>query len=123
MIIISSLSLESFLSCYFKRRRAHKDYALIEWASDESLQLQRLAQEGIGWGTWSNCTEIIPTTAGTGETLGSVDISDLDHPKLYRPGHYDLTEKLTSNSTTELANARALMCVQAGGSPITAAES
>ncbi|KAI1112030.1 hypothetical protein F5Y14DRAFT_453476 [Nemania sp. NC0429] len=49
-VIILQFSLEYLLACYFKRRQTGKEYALIEWESNESLQLHRLAEEGVGWG-------------------------------------------------------------------------
>ena len=55
----------------------------MEWATNETLQLQRLAHEEIGFGEWTQTTGSIPITE-TGNTLAILDISDPDHPKLGR---------------------------------------
>ncbi|KAJ3569047.1 hypothetical protein NPX13_g6215 [Xylaria arbuscula] len=49
---------------------------------------QRLAHEELGFGTWSEVTETIPLTK-TGELLGSLDITDPDHPTLCRSSNQD----------------------------------
>ncbi|KAI1778679.1 hypothetical protein F4818DRAFT_306952 [Hypoxylon cercidicola] len=82
VIILVSFILEPLLAC-LQQRRKRKDYALIEWDANEMLQLQRLAQEGSGWGTWSNCAKSIPTTASPEEALGGVDYSNPNHLKLH----------------------------------------
>lgn len=93
-----SFILEPLLA-YFQQRRERKDYALVEWDANEMLQLQRLAQEGFGWGTWSNCTKSIPTTASPEEALGGVDYSNPDHLKLHISRRAtDLSDKSTSLS-------------------------
>ena len=51
---------------------------------NETLQLQRLAYEEIGLGTWSGGAKSIPTTLA-GEELGVLDLTDLDHPRLSAP--------------------------------------
>ncbi|KAI0155334.1 hypothetical protein GGR57DRAFT_491761 [Xylariaceae sp. FL1272] len=66
---------------WLHRRRAYKQFKHLEWTSDTTLQLQRLAYEGIGQGTWSRGTRAIPTT-DDGELLALLDISNLEHPVL-----------------------------------------
>ena len=61
LLIVLSFSIESILSCLHRRRR-YNQYKYLEWMSNESLQLHRLAHEGVGWGTWSRATEDIPVT-------------------------------------------------------------
>lgn len=55
----------------------------MEWTTNETLQLQRLAHEEIGFGNWSRTTSSIPIIE-TGDILAILDISDPDHPKLGR---------------------------------------
>jgi hypothetical protein len=57
------------------------DYAYAEWQAGSTLQLQRLAQEGVGAGTWINATDAVPTTS-PGDTLAVVDLTDRRHPRL-----------------------------------------
>ncbi len=45
------------------------------------LQLQRLAHEELGLGTWGGTADDYPLTQ-PGECLATVDISDPEHPKL-----------------------------------------
>ncbi|XXH04288.1 hypothetical protein Hte_010702 [Hypoxylon texense] len=94
LIILVSFILEPLLA-YLQHRRERKDYALVEWDANEMLQLQRLAQEGFGWGTWST-TKSIPTTASPEEALGGVDYSNPNHLKLHVSRRAtDLSEKST----------------------------
>ncbi|KAJ2995274.1 hypothetical protein NUW58_g1320 [Xylaria curta] len=83
LIILVSVLLEPILS-YFHHEKKYKQYAYLEWVTNETLQLHRLAHEEAGWGTWSNATETIPTTK-EGELLAPLDLEDLSHPKLRRP--------------------------------------
>ncbi|KUJ21309.1 uncharacterized protein LY89DRAFT_778879 [Mollisia scopiformis] len=80
LIIIISFVMEPILRTLQKRRK-YKEYAILEWTTNEALQLHRLANEELQLGTWSGCTDMIPTTK-RGEMLASLDISDLDHPIL-----------------------------------------
>lgn len=61
----------------------YKQYAYLEWITNDTLQLHRVAHEGSNKtdGTWSRCTSWVPTTA-PGALLSSLDISDLKHPRL-----------------------------------------
>lgn len=61
----------------------YKQYAYLEWMTNDTLQLHRVAHEGPNKtdGTWSRCTSWVPTTA-PGVLLSSLDISDLKHPTL-----------------------------------------
>lgn len=68
------------------------------------LQLQRLAQEGSGWGTWSNCTKSIPTTTSPEEALGGVDYSNPKHLKLHVSRKAtDLSEKTCESKAEEVS--------------------
>ncbi|GAW18725.1 hypothetical protein ANO14919_082060 [Xylariales sp. No.14919] len=83
LITLTSYILEP-VSGLLYRRWGFKSYAHLEWASQTTLQLQRLAHEELGSGTWSNGTKEIPTTE-VGDLLVSLDISDPDHPVLRLP--------------------------------------
>lgn len=81
LILITSYSLEPILAC-LHRRRKYRQYAYLEWTTNETLQLHRVANEGQTGSdtTWSRCTSMVPTTA-SGVLLSSLDISDLKHPR------------------------------------------
>ncbi|KAH8785389.1 hypothetical protein F5883DRAFT_708240 [Diaporthe sp. PMI_573] len=83
LVLAASYSLEPILACLHRHRR-YKQYAYLEWVTNETLQLQRLAHEEANeasGGAWSRCTNWVPTTA-PGVPLSSLDISDLEHPRL-----------------------------------------
>ncbi|KAL1854465.1 hypothetical protein Daus18300_011386 [Diaporthe australafricana] len=82
LVLVVSYSLEPILDC-LHRRRKYKQYAYLEWVTNETLQLHRLAHEEADGasGPWSRCTNWIPTTS-PGVALSSLDISDLKHPRL-----------------------------------------
>ncbi|KAF2864863.1 hypothetical protein BDV95DRAFT_600244 [Massariosphaeria phaeospora] len=117
LTILLDLTLESLidifhskripLPSYFKRKRRHAhshppSYAQLEWKSNNSLQLHRLAHEeaedpgsgcgaGAGAVTWDKCTEIVPVTVGMGTetepvTLPLLDVRDARHPRHPRRG-------------------------------------
>ncbi|KAK8040074.1 hypothetical protein PG993_008485 [Apiospora rasikravindrae] len=44
-------------------------------------QLHRLAQDELGYGKWSGCTDMVPVTRPE-DRLADLDISDLDYPRL-----------------------------------------
>ncbi|KKY13326.1 hypothetical protein UCDDS831_g09109 [Diplodia seriata] len=53
LVILASWILEPLVA--FVQRRCRLDsYARLEWCANETLQLQRLAHEELGMGTWSN---------------------------------------------------------------------
>jgi len=62
-----------------RKRRGKKSYSRLEWASNGTLQLQRLAHEQLGFGTWNGCTQDVPTTR-YGESLALLDVTDSSHP-------------------------------------------
>lgn len=82
LIVITSYSLEPILAC-LHRRRKYRQYAYLEWVTNETLQLHRVAHERPNEvvRTWSRCTGWVPTTA-PGVLLSSLDISNLKHPRL-----------------------------------------
>jgi hypothetical protein len=61
----------------------HPLHGAIEWSQTSILQLQRLAHEEAGYGTWSGCDHTVPVTEA-GQFLGRLDLSDTTHPALVR---------------------------------------
>lgn len=92
--MITSYSLEPILAC-LHRRRQYRQYAYLEWTTNETLQLHRVANEGPNKSdaTWFRCTSMVPTTA-PGINLSSLDISDLKHPRLLSTGQGEITPSL-----------------------------
>ncbi|KAI1762725.1 hypothetical protein GGR53DRAFT_532247 [Hypoxylon sp. FL1150] len=84
LIIITSYILEP-LFAYLYRKSRYREYSHLEWTANGTLQLQRLAHEGQGLQDWAKCDEEVPITDPM-VYLASLDISDLDHPRLCYPG-------------------------------------
>ncbi|KAI1812341.1 hypothetical protein GGS20DRAFT_587633 [Poronia punctata] len=72
------------ISDFLHKEKGYKQYQHLEWITNATLQLQRLGHEAKGLGTWSKCTESIPTTEPD-ELLGCLEITDPGHPVLYPP--------------------------------------
>lgn len=68
----------------FLCKKGYRQYAHLEWTTNTVLQLQRLAHEELGLGTWSGCADTVPTTKAT-EVMASLDITDIHHPVLSLP--------------------------------------
>ncbi|KAF1941655.1 hypothetical protein EJ02DRAFT_512318 [Clathrospora elynae] len=60
-------------------------YSRLEWCSNGTLQLQRLAHEELGAGVWTNCTQDMPTTRCGEDKLALLDITDQSHPVFRAP--------------------------------------
>ncbi|KAJ4355598.1 uncharacterized protein N0V89_003618 [Didymosphaeria variabile] len=58
-----------------------KNYKLVRWALDDKLQLQRLAFEGAGVGSWHAGIGAVPTTKRT-QTFGMEMSGDKRHPTM-----------------------------------------
>lgn len=80
IIILLELTIEPLLR-YIQRHRNIRLYERLEWVTNGSLQLQRMAHEELGAGTWSGTAETVPTTSRD-EPLAILDISDQRHPHL-----------------------------------------
>ncbi|KAI7782645.1 hypothetical protein LA080_013133 [Diaporthe eres] len=61
IIILASYTAEPVLTFFYFRRK-YEDYKYLEWAANGTLQLQRLAYQGVGSEKWSNYTDDIPKT-------------------------------------------------------------
>ncbi|KAI1735695.1 hypothetical protein F4680DRAFT_469873 [Xylaria scruposa] len=80
LLVVISYLVEP-ASAWLQKRGSNWQYKHLEWTTNATLQLQRLAHEGIGQGTWSKGAETIPSTKED-EHLGLLDISNLEHPML-----------------------------------------
>jgi len=66
------------------RMQRKKPFASIEWVTNDTLQLQRLAHEAVGAGQWQGAYDDYPRTR-KGDLLAVLDISDKEHPVLRAP--------------------------------------
>jgi hypothetical protein len=80
LLIATSLVLDTLVG-FVQRKRNLRDYQRVQWALNEKLQLQRLAYEEAGMGTWSGGTDLVPVTK-PGETFGMPPDVDPDHPRI-----------------------------------------
>jgi hypothetical protein len=88
-IIILDQTLDQLVSYWHRRRQKKKNadaesaYARLEWRSNATLQLMRMAHEQSGCGHWSNAAGLVPVTQ-PGEKLAILDVADESHPLLER---------------------------------------
>lgn len=61
LVILVSYMAEPLLTLFYSRRK-YEEYKCLEWAANSTLQLQRLAYQGLGSEKWSNYTDDIPMT-------------------------------------------------------------
>ena len=66
---------------FVQTRAQLNQYSRLEWNTNGTFQLQRLAHEELGIGDWDAADEAIPTTKSDTD-LAPLDISDLKHPRL-----------------------------------------
>lgn len=96
--MLAGFFLEPVLAALFKlpwfQHNQKLRYAYAEWQAGSTLQIQRLAHESLGVGTWSNATGTVPVTRAD-EKLATLDISDSTHARLRRSsvelGKFDYT--------------------------------
>jgi hypothetical protein len=81
LLIIVSVTIEP-LTEWLGKKFGRGNYQQLEWVINNTLQLQRLAHEELGCGTWVGKNFPITTP---GETLAMLDISEPRHPKLVNP--------------------------------------
>ncbi|KAI0435510.1 hypothetical protein F4803DRAFT_557926 [Xylaria telfairii] len=104
LIIVASYVIEPVFACVYKRRK-YQPYAYLEWISNSSLQLHRLAHEELGLDTWSNCDKEIPVPIDPDRLLASLDITDPKHPTFHRLVKREVTdfaEGLAQSSTHDV---------------------
>jgi hypothetical protein len=78
LIIIVSLVLPIAVEHF---QPHHNRYSSLEWITNDTLQLRRLAHEAVGAGTWKGATDDYPTTTHR-EMLAILDLTDPKHPRL-----------------------------------------
>jgi hypothetical protein len=104
LMLISTFVEELFalLLWYPRLRSAKLIYSQAEWQAGSTLQLQRLAHENLGLGTWTRTDEAIPVTE-PGDALGVLDVTNTKHARMVVP-----TEELNIVNSREgwLVNAR-----------------
>jgi len=83
LIIILSFCVDSLVG-WIQRRWRLDPYPQIEWMTNQTLQLQRLAHEAMGLGSWEGGTNFIPVQTEKHVELAALDLSDPRHPR-YRP--------------------------------------
>jgi hypothetical protein len=73
-------------------RREKKLYAGLEWITNDTLQLQRLAHEAVGAGRWEGACDDYPRTRKD-DLLAALDITDRKHPVLRAPREICMMKK------------------------------
>ncbi|KAI1734566.1 hypothetical protein F4680DRAFT_453841 [Xylaria scruposa] len=97
LVTLISYLLEP-VSSYLCKKRGYDEYAHLEWTTNATLQLQRLAHDEVGSGTWSQCLRRIPHTKAN-ELLACLDITDPAHPVLCSAAHEATGTEKPHNST------------------------
>ncbi|KAK5654567.1 hypothetical protein OQA88_7196 [Cercophora sp. LCS_1] len=101
LIILLSFILHRILPLCLRGRGRETQYSKLEWSSNETPQLHRLAHEATGTGSWSRGTGMVPVTR-QGDVLAVLEIDDTDHPKLRVRAESESTiESGTSNGKGE----------------------
>ncbi|KAI0401872.1 hypothetical protein F4802DRAFT_393586 [Xylaria palmicola] len=105
LTILASYLLEP-ASYFLFKRWGYMKYAHLEWTTNATLQLQRLAHEEMGFGTWSKGTQIVPATHD-GELLGCLDLENPNHPVLKSPfGRESASENSLSSQEVRYPQAK-----------------
>ncbi|CZR65839.1 uncharacterized protein PAC_15739 [Phialocephala subalpina] len=100
LVICSSLYLETIVGWIRKRSKSKRGlYRRMYWRLNSALQLQRMAFEEAGLGTWERCDEDIPVTSTDGEKMQVASEWDEWHPSIRggqpvpSPEHHDEEKK------------------------------
>ncbi|KAM7211649.1 hypothetical protein V8F06_012975 [Rhypophila decipiens] len=93
LTILISYTLVPCISYVQEKRSSKTSYSVMEWTTNETLQLQRLAHEVHDGddAVWVNATDAIPITKTAHQALAVLDVKDPSHPKLTR-AQWDATE-------------------------------
>ncbi|EUC36514.1 hypothetical protein COCCADRAFT_2352 [Bipolaris zeicola 26-R-13] len=78
LIVLISAILPSATAHLQKKRNP---FANLEWVSNDTLQLQRLAHEAVGAGEWKGACDDYPRTRKN-DLLAVLDVADRKHPVL-----------------------------------------
>jgi hypothetical protein len=89
LLFLLSMSIEeifAFACRIIHRKQDHNPgtFGYTEWQANSTMQLQRMAHEAAGSGSWSNGIGSVPVTEA-GEKLCLLDISNGQHPRLRKP--------------------------------------
>lgn len=115
-MIIVSYTLE-YIIHRIQTRRKLGAYQRLEWITNETLQIQRLAHEEAGYGTWMRTAEDYPVTT-PGARLAKLDISEPEHPRLESTsanslqghnGHGISSDMVTQQKPTSLSQDTVIM--------------
>ena len=69
------------ITSYIQHEKNPNEYHRLVWKSDGLLQVQRMAYEEAGFGTWERCTNATPVTAQS-QVLATLDVDNPEHPRL-----------------------------------------
>jgi hypothetical protein len=93
VIICLGISLEPLVTFINRKSRSRAgQYARLQWVLDGKFQLQRMAFEGAGWNGWDDTSHRHIPVRFEGGTLGTMDISNVRHPRIAGPGFTPLME-------------------------------
>lgn len=83
IFIVTGLVIDTIVE--FLRRTFRKgEHKPLHWVLDDTFQMQRLAYEEAGQGTWTGGSSAIPVTA-PGDRIGLPKGADRHHPRLSKP--------------------------------------
>lgn len=98
LITIINFGLE-FLIGLVQSKKGAAGFRHLAWKTDGLLQLQRLAHEESGYGSWERCTNEVPITR-FGEILASISVDNPKHPILQKTENIRPT-RTSSNPSPE----------------------
>ncbi|KAK4445119.1 hypothetical protein QBC34DRAFT_413567 [Podospora aff. communis PSN243] len=78
VIILTSYILDPIMTCLQRKHNIAK-YQRLEWSTNGFLQLQRLAYEEVGQGSWEGADGDVPVTK-KGDVLSGLDLEDEKRP-------------------------------------------
>lgn len=94
------MAKEAILNILQKRYQT-LSYKRLEWVSNETLQLQRMAHEELGAGSWVQTSSSVPVTLKD-EPLAALDVSNVNHPSLKYTA--EGVEKIKSSHDSDTSN-------------------
>lgn len=62
LIVVASYTADPLIALLYSRRK-YQEYKYLEWAANGTMQLQRLAYQGLGSEKWTNYTDDVPRTS------------------------------------------------------------
>ena len=97
LIICVDLSLDYVVE-YLQRQHRTSNHKRLAWATDNFLQLQRLAHEEVGFGDWDGYVDRVPVTSQR-QNLAVLDLQQPEHPGLQKRQHSTSHEQVTLSVT------------------------